>query len=104
MGSLVTDFSLIRPGALHLANGGYLLIDAQRILGEPYAWDALKAAEVLERIDRSRVAAIVVDLTVGPFTSEEDLRHLFSAARCPVVVIGATRIKRSSAQTDAPRI
>ena len=42
MGSLVTDFSLIRPGALHLANGGYLLIDAQRILGEPYAWDALK--------------------------------------------------------------
>ncbi|MCE8515091.1 AAA family ATPase [Ruegeria pomeroyi] len=42
MGSLVTDFSLIRPGALHLANGGYLLIDARRILGEPYAWDALK--------------------------------------------------------------
>ncbi len=42
MGSLVTDFSLIRPGALHLANGGYLLIDARRILGEPFAWDALK--------------------------------------------------------------
>ncbi|MCE8526172.1 AAA family ATPase [Ruegeria pomeroyi] len=42
MGSLVTDFSLIRPGALHLANGGYLLIDARRILAEPYAWDALK--------------------------------------------------------------
>ena len=63
-----------------------------------------KAAEVLERVDRSRVAAIVVDLTVGPFTSEDDLRHLFSAARCPVVVIGATRIKRPSAQTDAPRV
>ncbi|WP_170606369.1 Lon protease family protein [Ruegeria arenilitoris] len=42
MGSLVTDFSLIRPGALHLANGGYLLVDARRLLGEPYAWDALK--------------------------------------------------------------
>ncbi|SDC34953.1 Lon protease family protein [Ruegeria marina] len=42
MGSLVTDFSLIRPGALHLANGGYLLIEAQRILTEPYAWEALK--------------------------------------------------------------
>ncbi len=42
MGSLVTDFSLIRAGALHRANGGYLMIDAQRILSEPYAWDALK--------------------------------------------------------------
>lgn len=42
MGSLVTDFTLIRPGALHRANGGYLLLDAGRILAEPYAWDALK--------------------------------------------------------------
>lgn len=42
MGSLVTDFTLIRPGALHRANGGYLVLDARRVLGEPYAWDALK--------------------------------------------------------------
>jgi lon-related putative ATP-dependent protease len=42
MGSLVTDFTLIRPGALHRANGGYLVLDARRVLSEPYAWDALK--------------------------------------------------------------
>jgi predicted ATP-dependent protease len=42
MGSLVTDFTLIRPGALHQANGGFLVLDAQRVLAEPYAWDALK--------------------------------------------------------------
>jgi len=42
MGTLVTDFNLIRPGALHRANGGYLLIDARKLLMSPYAWEALK--------------------------------------------------------------
>ncbi len=44
MGALLTDFSLIRGGALHRANGGYLLIDALRLLREPLAWDGLKRA------------------------------------------------------------
>lgn len=44
MGTLVTDFTLIKAGALHRANGGYLLIDARRLLLEPLAWEALKKA------------------------------------------------------------
>ncbi|WP_028796334.1 Lon protease family protein [Thalassobaculum salexigens] len=44
MGSMLTDFTLIRPGALHCANGGYLLIDALKLLQQPFAWDALKRA------------------------------------------------------------
>ncbi len=42
MGALVTDFNLIKPGALHRANGGYLLIDARELLMQPYAWEGLK--------------------------------------------------------------
>ncbi len=42
MGALSTDFSLIRPGALHRANGGYLVLDARSLLLEPFAWEALK--------------------------------------------------------------
>ncbi|HUD52185.1 ATP-binding protein [Parvibaculum sp.] len=42
MGALITDFMLIKGGSLHRANGGYLLIDALKILREPLAWDALK--------------------------------------------------------------
>jgi lon-related putative ATP-dependent protease len=42
MGALVTNFTLIKPGALHRANGGFLVLDARRLLTEPYAWDALK--------------------------------------------------------------
>ena len=44
MGTLVTDFNLIKPGALHRANGGYLILDADKLLTSPYAWMALKRA------------------------------------------------------------
>ena len=44
MGTLVTDFLLIKPGALHRANGGYLLLDARKLLLSPFAWEALKRA------------------------------------------------------------
>jgi len=50
MGALVTDFSLIKAGSLHRANGGYLLIDALRLLREPLAWDGLKRALRTRRI------------------------------------------------------
>jgi predicted ATP-dependent protease len=43
-GMLVTDFALIKPGALHRANGGYLLLDAYKLLSQPFAWDGLKRA------------------------------------------------------------
>lgn len=43
-GTLTTDFSLIQPGALHRANGGYLVVDAQKLLSFPFAWEGLKRA------------------------------------------------------------
>jgi len=42
MGALTTDFTLIKPGALHRANGGYLILNARDLLIQPFAWDALK--------------------------------------------------------------
>ncbi|MDE2311339.1 MAG: AAA family ATPase [Betaproteobacteria bacterium] len=44
LGALVTDFTLIKPGALHRANGGYLLLDVRKVLVQPFAWEALKRA------------------------------------------------------------
>ena len=44
MGTLITDFKMIRPGTLHRANGGYLVLDAIRVLMEPFAWEGLKRA------------------------------------------------------------
>ncbi|OOY51885.1 Lon protease family protein [Solemya velum gill symbiont] len=55
-GNLVTDFTLIRPGALHRANGGYLVIDVRKILIEPLAWEALKRALKSREIDTKSIA------------------------------------------------
>lgn len=43
-GALVTDFTMIKPGVLHRANGGYLLLDVRKVLVQPFAWEALKRA------------------------------------------------------------
>jgi predicted ATP-dependent protease len=43
-GMLLTDFRHIQGGLLHRANGGYLLIDAMKLLTQPFAWSALKRA------------------------------------------------------------
>ncbi|MEC9492853.1 Lon protease family protein [Flexistipes sp.] len=42
MGTLMTDFTLIKPGSLHSANGGYLILDVRKLLMQPYAWEGLK--------------------------------------------------------------
>ncbi|NKQ35532.1 MAG: AAA family ATPase [Chloroflexi bacterium] len=44
MGTLITDFTLVQPGVLHRANGGYLILDARKLLLQPFAWDGLKRA------------------------------------------------------------
>jgi lon-related putative ATP-dependent protease len=44
MGTLVTDFHMVQAGALHRANGGYLMLDARKLLSQPMAWQGLKQA------------------------------------------------------------
>ena len=61
MGTLVTDFTLIKPGAIHRANGGYLIIDAMRLLQQPYAWEGLKRA-LHSRHRQDRVTRRIVEL------------------------------------------
>ncbi len=69
MGVPVTDFTLLRPGALHHANGGYLVLQARDVLSDPMAWQALKRAlsEGAIRIeDRSAAMVSVVGLDPEP--------------------------------------
>lgn len=44
MGTLMTDFRLVRSGALLQANGGYLILDTRRVLTRPFVWEAMKQA------------------------------------------------------------
>ncbi|MDH3644075.1 MAG: AAA family ATPase [Gammaproteobacteria bacterium] len=61
-GTPVTDFNLIRPGALHRANGGYLLLDAERLIQKPFAWEAVKRA-VADNSVRIETVSQLMNLT-----------------------------------------
>ncbi len=41
-GALTTDFSMIRGGAIHKANGGYLIVPIEDLLRNPLSYDGLK--------------------------------------------------------------
>ncbi|MCM8772851.1 MAG: AAA family ATPase [Candidatus Omnitrophica bacterium] len=43
-GAMVTDFTMIKPGALHKANGGYLILQVLDVLKNYFAWETLKRA------------------------------------------------------------
>ena len=70
-GTLVTDFTLIKNGALHRANGGYLVLDALKLLTQPYAWEGLKrvlrAGEIkIESLGQSLSLIDTVSLDPAP--------------------------------------
>ena len=50
-GALVTNYRRICPGSLHRANGGYLILDAEKILTYPFVWEGLKRALKAGRIE-----------------------------------------------------
>jgi lon-related putative ATP-dependent protease len=43
-GALITDFTMIREGSLHRANGGYLVLPVEEVLRNLFSWDSLKRA------------------------------------------------------------
>ncbi len=59
LGALVTDFNMIRPGALHKANGGYLILDARKVLTRPLSWDGLKRALFAKEIRTEPMAQMI---------------------------------------------
>src|SRR5580704_4864001 len=70
-GALITDFNLIQAGALHRANGGYLILDAERLIAGGYGWAALKRAlqsgEIrIESIEQAMSLASTVTLQPEP--------------------------------------
>ncbi len=71
-GNLVTDFLLLRAGALHRANGGYLILDARKLLQQPFSWEELKRA-LRSRRARIESPAQLYGLTVGASLEPEPI-------------------------------
>ena len=76
-GALITDFTLIKAGALHRANGGYLLLDAHKLLTQPFAWEGLKRALTTRslRIDSlAQMYSMVSTISLDPEPIPLDLK------------------------------
>lgn len=84
LGALHTDFTLIRPGSLHEANGGYLVVSIQELFTNPLSYDALKRAIKHREIsieDPMERLALVATRTIKPEPVSLDLK---------VVLVGST--------------
>ncbi len=84
MGTLLTDFNLIKAGALHRANGGYLILDASKVLMQPFVWEGLKrmlrSGEIrIESLGHS--LSLISTLTLEPQTIALDTKIVLIGSR-----------------------
>jgi len=84
MGTLLTDFGLIKAGALHRANGGYLILDASKVLMQPFVWEGLKRMLQSEEIRIESLAhslSLISTLTLEPQTIELNVKIVLIGSR-----------------------
>ena len=83
-GSVYTSYQMIRPGALHRANGGFLLIEADKLISQPAVWDALKLAIKSHQIKMespSGEANIVNASSLNPAPIPLDIKVILMGSR-----------------------
>lgn len=91
-GFLVTDFRLIKAGALHRANGGFLLLDARRVLSEPFSWQALKRLLRQEEIrieDVTRLVGLTSSVSLEPDPIPLDIKIVLFGDRLLYYLLSA---------------
>jgi len=84
MGALLTDFRLVRSGALLQANGGYLVLDVHRVLSRPFVWEALKQALLTKEVrieSPAETLGFVSTTTLKPEPIPLDLKVLLIGER-----------------------
>ena len=84
-GALVTSFRQICHGSLHRANGGYLILDAEKILTYPFVWEALKRALKSGRIE---IESPYSELGINTITLKPEVIRL----DVKVVLVGSREI------------
>ncbi len=83
-GTLLTDFTMIKAGALHRANGGYLVLDAEQLLSNPFVWDGLKRALNAQEISIEpieRKLSLVSTISLEPQPIPIDLKIVIVGGR-----------------------
>lgn len=93
-GTLITDFTLIKPGALHRANGGFLIIDASKLKKNKIAWENLKIALA------SRTIQIQPDEHLAEFARPISLKPKPIPLSIKVILLGSRNLYYKLCKTD----
>ncbi len=94
-GALVTDFTLVVPGAFHRANGGYLVLDAERLLANAFSYDSVKRvlrSGEIRVVSLEQLMSLVSTVSLEPEPIPLDVK---------VVLIGAPNFYYLLAELDA---
>ncbi len=86
MGVAVTDFTMIKPGSLHRANGGYLVLNANNLFRMGLSWEALKIAI------KRREIRIEDPLQMLGYSTTEGLKPEPVPFRMKIIIIGSPEI------------
>ena len=94
-GALKTDFTMLKPGLLHQANGGYIIFQAKDLLSNPACYEALKKALRVKELDIEAVPeqrSSMVMISLRPEHIPLDLK---------VILIGNSQIYQTLLAMDA---
>lgn len=83
-GALVTNFTLIKAGALHRANGGFLIVDAHRLLTSPFAYEGLKRALRAQEVrieSLEKMLSVTSTISLEPEPIPIDLKVIITGDR-----------------------
>ena len=86
MGVAVTDFTMIKPGSLHRANGGYLVLNANNLFRVGLSWEAIKIAI------KRREIRIEDPLQMMGYSTAEGLRPEPVSFRIKIIIIGSPQL------------
>ena len=70
MGTIVSDYSMIKPGLFHQANGGYLILQAIDVLNNPQSWEAIKRTLKTRKISIENIKELMGLVAVSPVKPE----------------------------------
>lgn len=91
-GALVTNFHLIKAGALNRANGGTIMIDARSLLTEPFSWSALKRSLLRQEIvieDVARFMGLTTTVSLEPDPIPLDVKVILFGDRTLYYMLAA---------------
>jgi len=109
MGALFTNFMMVKAGALHRANGGFLVLEALEVLKQYFAWDPLKRSlknkqiKIEEPGEQFRMISTVT-LEPEPIPLDVRVARRWPAIRSHVRTIASSRRRRSRAMDCSRRI